>query len=82
MLLYISCDNGAAGLLPLKLNGIATIAPDLTFDGGGSGPNLTVALKGKFDNTTNTATGTLQIHLIYQGASCDTGAVTWGATRQ
>jgi hypothetical protein len=82
MLLYISCDNGAAGNISLKPNFTATIAPDLTFDSSGSGTDTTVVLKGKFDNATNTAAGTLQVHLNYQGASCDTGAVTWTANRQ
>jgi Calx-beta domain/RTX calcium-binding nonapeptide repeat (4 copies) len=82
MLLYISCDNGAAGNLSLKPTFTATIGPDLGFDSSGSGTDVTVVLKGKFDNATNTAAGTLQVHLNYQGASCDTGAVTWTANRQ
>jgi Calx-beta domain/RTX calcium-binding nonapeptide repeat (4 copies) len=82
MLLYISCDNGAAGLLPLQLTTTVPIGPDLAFDASGSGTDISVVLKGKFDNVANTATGTLQIHLNYQGASCDTGAVTWTANRQ
>jgi hypothetical protein len=82
MLLYISCDNGAAGNISLQPNFTATIGPDLAFDMSGSGTDVSVVLKGKFDNATNTATGTLQVHLNYQGASCDTGASTWTANRQ
>ncbi len=82
MLFYISCDNGTAGLLSLTLTTTATIQPDLTFDASGSGPNVTVVLKGKFDNTANTAAGALQVHLSDSGATCDTGATTWTATRK
>ena len=82
MLFYIACDNGAAGLLSLTLTTTAPIESDLSFDASGSGADFTVALKGKFDNTANTASGTLQVHLTYQGASCDTGATTWTATRK
>jgi Calx-beta domain-containing protein/hemolysin type calcium-binding protein len=82
LLFYISCDNGAAGLLSLTYNANAPIGPDLTFDGSGSGDDFTVVLKGKFDNVANTAAGTLQVHLTYGSASCDTGASTWTATRQ
>jgi hypothetical protein len=82
MLFYIACDNGVAGLLSLQLTGTASIAPDLTFDGSGSGDDFTVALKGKFDTAANSASGTLQVHLNYQGASCDTGASTWTAARK
>jgi Calx-beta domain/RTX calcium-binding nonapeptide repeat (4 copies) len=82
LLFYISCDNGAAGLLSLQLTGTVPIGSDLAFDGGGSGTDFTVVLKGKFDTATNTATGTLQVHLNYQGASCDTGASTWTAARK
>ena len=82
MLLNISCDNGASGLISLGLSGTAPIQPDLSFDASGSGQDVTAALKGKFDTATNTATGTLQIHLNHQGASCDTGATTWTATRK
>ena len=82
MLIYISCDNGAAGLLSIRWPGTVPIAPDLSFDASGSGQNSKVALKGKFDNATNVATGTLQVHLDYQGASCDTDATTWTAARK
>jgi Calx-beta domain/RTX calcium-binding nonapeptide repeat (4 copies) len=82
MLIYISCDNGVAGLLSVGWPGTVPIAPDLSFDGSGRGEDLTVALNGKFDTATNTATGTLQVHLNYQGASCDTGATTWTAARK
>ena len=82
MLFNISCDNGASGLLSLKLTTTAAIAPDLTFDASGSGQNVQVVLKGKFDNATNTASGALQVHLSSGGVSCDTGATTWTATRK
>jgi Calx-beta domain/RTX calcium-binding nonapeptide repeat (4 copies) len=82
LLFYISCDNGAAGLLSLTYNANAPIGPDLAFDGSGSGEDFTVALKGKFDTAANAATGTLQVHLSYGGASCDTGASTWTAARK
>jgi Calx-beta domain-containing protein/hemolysin type calcium-binding protein len=82
MLFNISCDNGSAGLLSLTLTTTATIQPDLSFDASGSGPNVTVVLKGKFDNTANTAAGVLQVHLSDGGATCDTGATTWTATRK
>jgi Ca2+-binding RTX toxin-like protein len=58
------------------------IGVDLAFDGSGSGEDFTVALKGKFDTAANAATGTLQVHLSYGGASCDTGASTWTAARK
>ena len=82
MLIYISCDNGAAGLLSVGWPGTVPIEPDLSFDASGSDQDLTVALKGKFDTATNVATGTLQVHLNYQGASCATDATTWTATRK
>jgi hypothetical protein len=82
LLFYISCDNGAAGLLSLTYNADAPIGPDLTFDGSGSGEDFTVVLKGKFDTAANAATGTLQVHLNYHGASCDTGQTTWTAARK
>jgi hypothetical protein len=82
LLFYISCDNGAAGLLSLSYTANAPIRPDLTFDGSGSGDNFTVVLNGKFDSGANTAAGTLQVHLSEGGASCDTGAETWTAARK
>ena len=82
MLIYISCDNGAAGLLSVGWPGTVPIEPDLSFDASGSDQDLTVALKGKFDTATNVATGTLQVHLNYQGASCATDATAWTATRK
>jgi hypothetical protein len=82
MLFYISCDNGVAGLLSLQWTTTAPIQLDLTFDASGSGEDVTVVLKGKFDNTANTAAGSLQVHLSYGGASCDTGATTWTAARK
>jgi Calx-beta domain-containing protein/hemolysin type calcium-binding protein len=82
MLLYISCDNGLAGLLSVGWPGTVPIQPDLSFDASGSGQDITVKLTGKFDNATSTASGALQVHLNYQGASCDTGAVTWTAARK
>jgi len=83
LVVYISCDNGAAGLIRLTLDGTATIGPDLTFriTGQNADNGFSAALDGKFDNAANTASGTLQIHLTYQGASCDTGASTWTAKR-
>jgi Calx-beta domain/RTX calcium-binding nonapeptide repeat (4 copies) len=82
MLLYISCDSGGAGLLSVRWTSTPRVAPDLTFDASGSTSDMTVALKGKFDNAVTTATGTLQVHLTYQGASCDTGPSTWTAARK
>ncbi len=82
LLFYISCDNGAAGLLSLTYTANAPIARDLTFDGSGSGDGFSVALKGKFDNVANTAAGTLQVHLSDSGVSCDTGVEAWTATRK
>jgi Calx-beta domain/RTX calcium-binding nonapeptide repeat (4 copies) len=82
MLIYISCDNGAAGLLSVGWPATVPIEPDLSFDASGRGQDLTVALKGKFDTAANAATGTLQVHLSYGGASCDTGATTWTAARK
>jgi hypothetical protein len=82
MLIYISCDNGVAGLLSVGWPATVPIEPDLSFDASGSGQDLTVALKGKFDIAANAAAGTLQVHLSYGGASCDTGATTWTAARK
>jgi Calx-beta domain-containing protein/hemolysin type calcium-binding protein len=82
MLFYISCDNGQAGLVPLKLNGTASIRPDLTFELTGQAEGFSADLKGKFDNTANSAAGTLQVHLSGGGVSCDTGLETWTANRQ
>ena len=76
MLIYISCDNGAAGLLSVGWPGTVPIEPDLSFDASGGGQDFTVALKGKFDTATNVVTGTLQVHLNYGGASCDNGATS------
>jgi hypothetical protein len=53
-----------------------------SFDASGSGDNFQVVLKGKFDNATNSAAVTLQVHLNESGASCDTGVESWTATRQ
>jgi hypothetical protein len=82
LLFYISCDNGAAGLLSLTYYANASIASDLSFDASGSGNNFQVVLKGKFDNATNSAAGTLQVHLSESGVSCDTGVESWTANRQ
>ena len=82
LLFYISCDDGRAGLFSLRYTRVSQIRPDLTFDWSTSGDDFTVALKGKFDNTTNSAAGTLQVHLTEGSASCDTGPATWTATRK
>jgi hypothetical protein len=82
MLLYISCDNGMAGHLSFQWMTTGRIAADLTFDASGRSSDATVALKGKFDSAANTASGTLQVHYTYQGASCDTGPATWTAERK
>jgi hypothetical protein len=82
LVFYISCDNGAAGLLRLTLQGTASVRPDLTFEITGADEGFSADLKGKFDNTTNNAAGTLQVHLSEGGVSCDTGLETWTAARQ
>jgi Ca2+-binding RTX toxin-like protein len=82
LLFYISCDDGTAGLLPISYRRVSQIRPDLTFDWSTSGSDFTIALKGQFNNTTNSAAGTLQVHLTDGGTSCDTGASTWTATHQ
>ena len=84
LLVYISCDNGAAGLVRLTLAGTAPIGPDLRFRITGENANdgFSAVLDGKFDNAANTAAGTLQVHLTDNGASCDTGATAWTAARQ
>jgi Calx-beta domain/RTX calcium-binding nonapeptide repeat (4 copies) len=87
MLLHVSCDNPAgSGLYSLGWTSTPTIRPDLTFDASGSGPGITVALQGKFDPTTNTATGSLHVHIGYDdGGShfeCDTGDTKWTAARR
>jgi Calx-beta domain/RTX calcium-binding nonapeptide repeat (4 copies) len=82
LLFYITCDNGGAGLLSLTYNANAPIASDLSFDGSGQGDGFSVALKGKFDSATNSAAGTLQVHLSDSGVSCDTGVEAWTAARQ
>jgi hypothetical protein len=82
LLFYISCDNGAAGLDRLELQGTATIRPDLTFEITGQDEGFSADLKGKFDNTANSAAGTLQVHLSDGGVSCDTGVEAWTASRQ
>jgi len=88
LLFYMSCDNGGAGLFTITYGGTKPIRPDLTFDGGFSGTNskdasYTVALTGKFDTATNTASGTLQEHYTFaNGVQCDSGAESWTAPRQ
>jgi Calx-beta domain len=84
MLIYVSCDNGRAGLLSVRWPGTVPIAPDLSFDASGHNQDLTltVALKGKFDTATTSAAGTLQVQLKYGGASCATDATTWTANRK
>jgi hypothetical protein len=82
LLFYISCDNGAAGLLRLELKGTAPVRSDLTFEITGEDEGFSADLKGKFDNTANSAAGTLQVHLSDGGVSCDTGLEAWTATRQ
>ena len=82
LVVYISCDNGRAGLIRLTLNGTASIQPDLTFEIAGQDEGFSADLKGKFDNTANTAAGTLQVRLSGGGVSCDTGLENWTANRQ
>lgn len=82
MLIYVSCDNGRAGLLSVRWPGTVPIATDLSFDATGRGQDLAVALKGKFDPGANSAAGTLQVQLRYGGASCATDPTTWTATRR
>ena len=82
MLFYISCDNGAAGLIWLELQGTASIRSDLTFEITGADQGFSADLKGKFDNAASSAAGTLQVHLSDGGVSCDTGLEAWTATRK
>ncbi len=83
LLYYISCSNGAAGLDRLTLNGTATIRPDLTFEITGEDASFSADLKGKFDAATNSASGTLSVHLSFSnGVTCDTGVEAWTANRQ
>jgi hypothetical protein len=82
LVVYISCNNGVAGLIRLVLDGTASIRPDLTFEIGGQAEGFSANLKGKFDKTANTAAGTLQVQLSSGGVSCDTGLESWTAARQ
>ena len=82
LVVYISCDNGQAGLIRLTLSGTATVRPDLSFEISGQNDNFSADLKGKFDNTAKTAAGTLQVHLSSGGVSCDTGLENWTANHQ
>ena len=82
LVVYISCDNGQAGLIRLTLSGTASVRPDLTFQITGQDEGFSADLKGKFDSTAKTAAGTLQIHLSSGGVSCDTGLETWTANHQ
>jgi Calx-beta domain-containing protein/hemolysin type calcium-binding protein len=82
-LIYVNCDNGAAGLISIQYRANVPIRPDLTFDGTGGNANLSVALKGTFDNVANTASGTVQIHITFSdGVSCGSDPSTWTATRK
>ena len=82
-LMYVTCDDGFGGLLPIHYTGNVPIESDLTFDGtGGNGSNLSVTLTGKFDNVTNTASGTLQVRITFSDATCGSDLSTWTATRK
>jgi hypothetical protein len=81
-LIYVNCDNGGAGLISIQYRANVPIEPDLTFDGDGGNANLSVALKGKFDNVANTASGTVQIHITFSDTSCSSDPSTWTAARK
>ena len=50
MVIYISCDNGAAGLISVGVPGTVSVESDLSFDDRPAATEgLTVDLKGKFD---------------------------------
>lgn len=78
-LFYISCDNGQAGLEQVYLINTATIGPDLSFEIIGNDEGFSADIKGKFDNATHSASGTLTVHLSGNGVSCDTGVENWTA---
>jgi Calx-beta domain/RTX calcium-binding nonapeptide repeat (4 copies) len=81
-LINVTCDNGFGGLLSIQYRASVPIEPDLTFDGTGGNPNLSVVLKGKFDNVANTASGSVQVHITFSDTSCGSDPSTWTASRQ
>jgi hypothetical protein len=82
-LIYLNCDNGAAGLIQIHYGGSTRINQDLSFDATGSNGGLSVALTGKFDNVANTGGGKVQVRITFDdGVSCGSDPSDWTATRK